>query len=365
MFAADVVVTRHGGFHGGADPRRRPGRGVRTRSDGDGRPENVPRCTSASRRHTPAVTSPRRGRPACLRGRPRVHGAGHYHGTYEGDGVAHRGLHLTRTTRERQRWRLTPTRASTPWLSAPDSPACTCCIGCGSSVCGPGCWRRPKTSAAPGCSTDTRVHDVTSKASSTPTASAKRSAGMGLDGVDAGPARDRGLSQLRRRPAGSSPRHPVRHRGRRDDLRRGGGEWLVQTEGGEPFAPRLSSPPPASCRRRWNPTSPAWTLTGTSLFTSRCPQEGFELTGQRVGLIGTGSTGIQPTPVIAREASQLYVFQRSAAYTLPSRARGFDRRAGRDESPLRRDPRGAAGAPIGAAGSALSRCCRRSRAGRR
>ena len=44
------------------------------------------------------------------------------------------------------------------------------------------------------------------------------------------------------------------------------------------------------------------TFAGTSLFTSRWPKEGFDLAGKRVGVIGTGSTGVQLIPVVAREA---------------------------------------------------------------
>lgn len=56
---------------------------------------------------------------------------------------------------------------------------------------------------------------------------------------------------------------------------------------------------------------------GASLFTGSWPKAGFDLTGKRVGVIGTGSTGVQLIPVVAREAAHLTVFQRSAAYTLP------------------------------------------------
>lgn len=56
---------------------------------------------------------------------------------------------------------------------------------------------------------------------------------------------------------------------------------------------------------------------GTSLFTNRWPAEGVDLTGRRVGVIGTGSTGVQLIPVVARQAGQLFVFQRSPAFTLP------------------------------------------------
>ncbi|WP_099020631.1 flavin-containing monooxygenase [Mycolicibacterium palauense] len=69
------------------------------------------------------------------------------------------------------------------------------------------------------------------------------------------------------------------------------------------------------------------TFEGTSVYTSSWPREGVDLGGKRVGVIGTGSTGVQLIPVIAREAGQLTVFQRSAAYTLPWEVR----RLGEDE----------------------------------
>jgi cation diffusion facilitator CzcD-associated flavoprotein CzcO len=65
-------------------------------------------------------------------------------------------------------------------------------------------------------------------------------------------------------------------------------------------------------------------FTGTALFTARWPDQGFDFTGKRVGVIGTGSTGVQLIPVVAREAEQLFVFQRSPAYTLPWQVRRFE-----------------------------------------
>src|ERR1051325_1576261 len=46
---------------------------------------------------------------------------------------------------------------------------------------------------------------------------------------------------------------------------------------------------------------------------------GVDFPGKRVGLVGTGSTGIQATPVIARQAEHLYVFQRTPNYSIPAR----------------------------------------------
>jgi cation diffusion facilitator CzcD-associated flavoprotein CzcO len=58
---------------------------------------------------------------------------------------------------------------------------------------------------------------------------------------------------------------------------------------------------------------------GTWYHTGRWPHEGVDFSGKRVGLIGTGSTGIQATPVIAAEAAHLTVFQRTPNYTVPAR----------------------------------------------
>jgi cyclohexanone monooxygenase len=49
------------------------------------------------------------------------------------------------------------------------------------------------------------------------------------------------------------------------------------------------------------------------------PTEGVDFTGLRVGVIGTGSSGVQMIPLIARQAKHLHVFQRTANFSLPAR----------------------------------------------
>ena len=60
------------------------------------------------------------------------------------------------------------------------------------------------------------------------------------------------------------------------------------------------------------------TYRGAIHHTGRWPHEGVDLRGKRVGVIGTGSSGVQAIPVIAEQAGELYVFQRTATYTLPA-----------------------------------------------
>ncbi|MGR8946969.1 MAG: flavin-containing monooxygenase [Gammaproteobacteria bacterium] len=57
---------------------------------------------------------------------------------------------------------------------------------------------------------------------------------------------------------------------------------------------------------------------GEQYHTGRWPQEGVELAGKRVGVIGTGSTGIQVITTIADEVAELFVFQRTAQYSTPA-----------------------------------------------
>jgi cyclohexanone monooxygenase len=52
--------------------------------------------------------------------------------------------------------------------------------------------------------------------------------------------------------------------------------------------------------------------------TSRWPHGGVDFTGKRVGIIGTGSSAIQSIPIIAAQAAQLTVFQRTPNYSMPA-----------------------------------------------
>lgn len=60
---------------------------------------------------------------------------------------------------------------------------------------------------------------------------------------------------------------------------------------------------------------------GPVYHTARWPFEGVDFTGKRVGVIGTGSTGIQAIPQIARQAAHVTVFQRTPHYSVPAHNR--------------------------------------------
>ena len=60
-------------------------------------------------------------------------------------------------------------------------------------------------------------------------------------------------------------------------------------------------------------------FTGESFHTSRWPKEKVDFSGKRVGCIGTGATAVQLIPIVAQEAGQLTVFQRTPNYCAPLR----------------------------------------------
>lgn len=57
---------------------------------------------------------------------------------------------------------------------------------------------------------------------------------------------------------------------------------------------------------------------GQWVQTSHWPREAVPLEGRRIGVIGTGSSGVQTIPVVAKVARHLVVFQRSPNFSIPA-----------------------------------------------
>lgn len=69
---------------------------------------------------------------------------------------------------------------------------------------------------------------------------------------------------------------------------------------------------------------------GRWYHTARWPVTQVDFSGLNVGVVGTGATGVQVIPWIAREAAHLHVFQRTANYSVPARNGPLD--AGRERA---------------------------------
>jgi cation diffusion facilitator CzcD-associated flavoprotein CzcO/acetyl esterase/lipase len=97
------------------------------------------------------------------------------------------------------------------------------------------------------------------------------------------------------------------------------GRWLLKTDSGASVSCRhyimatgcLSAPKPPEI-------DGVKDFKGEVYFTGRWPHQGVDLAGKRVAVIGTGSSGIQSIPLIAEQASQLTVFQRTPNFALPA-----------------------------------------------
>jgi cation diffusion facilitator CzcD-associated flavoprotein CzcO len=57
---------------------------------------------------------------------------------------------------------------------------------------------------------------------------------------------------------------------------------------------------------------------GARYHTGHWPHEDVDFTGQRVAVIGTGSSAVQSIPIIAAQAKHLFVFQRTPNYAIPA-----------------------------------------------
>jgi Predicted flavoprotein involved in K+ transport len=98
--------------------------------------------------------------------------------------------------------------------------------------------------------------------------------------------------------------------------------WLVRTDQGNTVTCRFFIMATGCLSSSKLPEIPGLDrFEGATYHTAHWPHEGVDFTGMRVGIIGTGSSGVQSIPVVAEQAADLTVFQRTPAYSLPARNR--------------------------------------------
>src|SRR5689334_21048346 len=97
-------------------------------------------------------------------------------------------------------------------------------------------------------------------------------------------------------------------------------EWVVKTDGGEEIRARYCV---MAAGNLSTPRVPDFKglkdFKGKWYHSGLWPHEGVDFSGLRVGVIGTGSSGVQMIPIIAQQAKHLTVFQRTANFSLPAR----------------------------------------------
>jgi len=97
-------------------------------------------------------------------------------------------------------------------------------------------------------------------------------------------------------------------------------EWNVQTDRGDRVSARFCVMATGCLSSAQVPRFDGLeSFEGARYHTGHWPREGVDFTGQRVGIIGTGSSAIQSIPIIARQAAHLLVFQRTPNFSIPAR----------------------------------------------
>lgn len=100
------------------------------------------------------------------------------------------------------------------------------------------------------------------------------------------------------------------------------GRWTIETENGEATTARYLIMASGSLSSARLPDIPGVeTFQGAYYHTGQWPHEGVDFSGKRVGVVGTGSSGVQAIPMIARQAEQVVVFQRTPNFVIPAHNR--------------------------------------------
>jgi len=101
--------------------------------------------------------------------------------------------------------------------------------------------------------------------------------------------------------------------------------WTVTTEAGDVVSARYCVMATGCLSVPNDPNFPGQdSFKGATYHTGRWPHGGIDLTGQKVGVIGTGSSAIQSIPQIAKQAEHVWVFQRTPNFSVPAHNRPKD-----------------------------------------
>ena len=101
--------------------------------------------------------------------------------------------------------------------------------------------------------------------------------------------------------------------------------WTITTSSGEKVTAPICIMATGNLSTPRKPDFPGLDdFKGDWYHTGLWPKEGVDFTGKRVGVIGTGSSGVQMMPHIAAQAEHLTVFQRTANFSLPARNAPLD-----------------------------------------
>ena len=106
------------------------------------------------------------------------------------------------------------------------------------------------------------------------------------------------------------------------------GRWQVKTDRGDDISARFVIAAVGGLSAPNLPKIEGLDSFGGEIYhTGLWPKQDVDLAGKRVAVIGTGSSGVQAIPAIAKVAAHVHVFQRTAQFTVPAGQRVLDREA--------------------------------------
>lgn len=105
----------------------------------------------------------------------------------------------------------------------------------------------------------------------------------------------------------------------------GAGRWAVATDQGDDLSAQYLILATGLLSTTNLPPIPGIeSFSGAMYHTGQWPHEPVDFSGQRVAIIGTGSSGCQAIPLIAEQAEHLTVLQRTANYVIPAHNKPLD-----------------------------------------
>ena len=101
--------------------------------------------------------------------------------------------------------------------------------------------------------------------------------------------------------------------------------WTVATDSGETFDAKYVVMATGCLSSTNYPDIPGLkSFKGELYHTGNWPHDGVDFADKKVGVVGTGSSGIQSIPIIAEQCDELVVFQRTANFSIPAHNQALD-----------------------------------------
>ena len=101
-------------------------------------------------------------------------------------------------------------------------------------------------------------------------------------------------------------------------------QWVITTSDGKSYRCRYFISAVGWFAVAMQPPFDLGNFKGEWYMSSKWPKEQVDFRGKRVGIVGSGSTAVQILPLVAKQAAQVTLFQRTPNYVMPGRNHPLD-----------------------------------------